>query len=323
MPTQLDVSRARFPEDLAAAVKGKRVMVLGGGSAGGLGRAVALAVGLNGAESVCVHFHRSYSGGLDVVEAIKEHGGNAFPCQANLTNSSDLWSMRSYVLRMMGGRPPNLILCNSDKAERGYRFGRAPEKVEGESSALRRARVRQAFIDDLAQSNSVLDMKTNGFLGLTHLWASEAREYGERVQFVYFSSRQAIDPGRGVPGYALANWAILQLPQILSANLGNDAAMAAAVSAVLPFVKTPMTAPYQDKPRFWNRWQPRMLEPHEVTAGLFRLLTRPVRELNGQVYQLNVEEDEDERLLTTWSEIRLKPLQLNLPWSAHSPDYLD
>ncbi len=40
--------------------------------------------------------------------------------------------------------------------------------------AVRRARVRQHFIDNLEESRLVLDTKIDGFLAITHLWAGEA-----------------------------------------------------------------------------------------------------------------------------------------------------
>ena len=83
-------------------------------------------------------------------------------------------AIRSYVIDQMGGLPPNLIICNSGLTESGYNLGRTLRQVEGESSSLRRARVRQHFIDNLEQSRLVLDTKVDGFLASTHLWAGEA-----------------------------------------------------------------------------------------------------------------------------------------------------
>ena len=69
----------------------------------------------------------------------------------------------------------------------------------------------------------MVDTKVDGFLAMTHLWAGEAVYHEEPVQLVYISSRQAIDPGVSVPGYAISNWAVLQLPKVLSVNLGRSA----------------------------------------------------------------------------------------------------
>jgi hypothetical protein len=38
-------------------------------------------------------------------------------------------------------------VCNSALTEKGYSFGRPRRDVEGEALAMRRARVRQHFID--------------------------------------------------------------------------------------------------------------------------------------------------------------------------------
>ena len=59
-----------LPEDLAEQIRGRRVFITGSGKHGGLGQAFAIAAGLNGAESVGVHFCRSYSDGLETVDFI-------------------------------------------------------------------------------------------------------------------------------------------------------------------------------------------------------------------------------------------------------------
>jgi hypothetical protein len=69
-------------------VKGKRVS--SPAPAGRRPRPVfALAAGLNGAESVAVHFHASYDDGLDLVDFLTSEGVNAFPVQADVTNTGD------------------------------------------------------------------------------------------------------------------------------------------------------------------------------------------------------------------------------------------
>ena len=121
-----------------------------------------------------MHFHRSYVDGFDLVEALRKEGVNAFPVQADVTNMGDLWATRSYIIEQMGGLPPNLLICNSGLTEKGYSFGRALREIENEPRAMRRARVRQHFIDNLEESRLVLDTKIDGFLATTHLWAGEA-----------------------------------------------------------------------------------------------------------------------------------------------------
>lgn len=78
----------RFPPELSAGVRGKRVLVTGAGRDGGLGQAFALAAGLNGAAHVGVHFHQSYDDGLDLVRILNENDVPAFPVQADVTNLS-------------------------------------------------------------------------------------------------------------------------------------------------------------------------------------------------------------------------------------------
>ena len=120
-----DTERFRFNDQLAAGVKGRRVLITGAGKDGGLGQAFALGAGLNGAGSVAIHFHRSYADGFDLVGELRNRGVNAFPLQADVTNMGDLWATRSYVIEQMGGQPPDLVICNSGLTEKGYSFGRA------------------------------------------------------------------------------------------------------------------------------------------------------------------------------------------------------
>jgi NAD(P)-dependent dehydrogenase (short-subunit alcohol dehydrogenase family) len=221
MAFTVDLERFRFAEEMRRGVEGKRVLITGAGKDGGLGQAFALAAGLNGAAAVGVHFHRSSEDGFDLVSALESAGVRAFPLQADVTNFGDLWASRSYVIEQFEGLPPNLVVCNSGLTEQGYSFGRALRQVEGESLAQRRARVRQSFIDNLDESRLVLDTKIDGFLASTHLWAGEAVYADQPLQLVYVSSRQAIDPGASVPGYAISNWAVLQLPSVLKVNLGR------------------------------------------------------------------------------------------------------
>src|SRR5262249_40006828 len=131
MALRVNESSFRFPPEVSAGIAGKRVLITGAGR--GLGQGFALAAGLNRAASVGVHFHSSYNEGLETVEVINQLGGNAFPIQADVTNTSDVWSIRSYVIRKMGGLPPNLLICNSGLSERGYLLGLPPKSIEGES----------------------------------------------------------------------------------------------------------------------------------------------------------------------------------------------
>ena len=212
MAFTVDPEKFRFSPDLAEGVRGRRVLISGAGKDQGLGQSFALAAGLNGAESVAVHVHASYDDGLDLVDYLVSQGVNAFPVQADVTSTNDLWATRTYIINRMGGKAPNLVICNSGLTEKGYSFGRSLREVEGESTAMRRARVRQAFVNNLAESRAVLGTKIEGFLNMSHLWSGEAVYANEPLQLVYISSRQAIDPGMSVPGYSIANWAVLQLP---------------------------------------------------------------------------------------------------------------
>ncbi|MCB9731842.1 MAG: SDR family oxidoreductase [Deltaproteobacteria bacterium] len=318
MGVTVDPKAFVLPDHLAAAMKGKRVFITGAGKDRGLGQAFAFAAGMNGAASVAIHFHRSYADGLDTVDALEQHGVNAFPVQCDVTSPQDVWSIRSYVIERMGG-PPDLIICNSGLSESGYVFGRAPREKDGESSARRRARVRQAFVSNLEESEAVIDTKVDGFLAITHLWASEAVYAKERATFVYISSRQAVDPGPGVPGYVVANWAVVALPKILRVNLGKEADKVTSFSVGYPFVRTGMTEEYAENERVFGRWQPRMLEPVEAATALVQLLGRPAETLDDRFFQLNVNDAGDGAVDARWSEVRLEAVETKLGWSEEEP----
>jgi NAD(P)-dependent dehydrogenase (short-subunit alcohol dehydrogenase family) len=314
----------RFEDRFRAGFEGQRVLITGAGKDGGIGQAFALTAGLNGAESVGVHFHRSYEDGFDLVKALEGEGVNAFPVQADVTNLRDLWAIRSYVIDQMGGLPPSLVVCNSGLTESGYSFGRALRPIEDESNAVRRARVRQHFIDSLDESRLVLDTKIDGFLATTHLWAGEAIHHEQTVQFVYVSSRQAIDPGPAVPGYAISNWAVLQLPTVLRVNLGKLADRVSCLSVLFPFVRTGMTSEYADNERVYGRWQPRMLETHECAQAFAQLLGRPRTETDLGMFELLVDpaspgSEADGGIRVTWKRVRLDVNEEDLGWSEAEP----
>jgi NAD(P)-dependent dehydrogenase (short-subunit alcohol dehydrogenase family) len=283
----IDINKFRFGAD-ATAFAGKNVLITGSGRDRGLGQALVLAAGLNGAANVGVHFHRSYRDGFDLVDALREAGVNAFALQADVTNNADLWSSRTYVVEQMGGRSPDIVICNSGLTEQGYRFGRSLPEIEGEPRGERRARVRRAYLENLEESRAVLNTKIDGFVAMTHLWAAEAVYHQTPVQLVYVSSKQALEPGPSVPGYAIANWAVLQLPQVLRVNLGRAADMASAYCLMLPFIKTSMTEEYSENEKVFGRWQPRMLETHEAAASITQLMSQAPESLDQGLFELNV-----------------------------------
>lgn len=322
MPQAIDPAPFRLAAEEARGLAGKRLLVTGAGRHGGLGQAFALTAGLSGAASVGVHFHRSYADGLETVEAIRAGGGRAFPVQADVTSAADLWASRGHVMRQMDGAPPDIVICNSGLTEKGYLLGRAPRPEAGEPGALRRARARQAFVDNLEDSHEVLRTKIDGFLGTTHLWAGEAVFASRPLTIVYVSSRQALDPGGGVPGYVAANWAVLALPKVLEVNLGKSASLVTPFAVCLPFVRTGMTEALAENPKVFGRWQPRMLEPHEAARALAALLARPREELSGRAFQLDVAPDPDRgagAACVTWSNVRIGVEVAPLAWSAEAP----
>jgi len=315
-----DAEKFRFDAEFGKGFDGQRVFITGAGKDGGIGQSFALAAAVNGAESVGVHFHSSYQDAFDLVAELEKHGVNAFPVQADVTNPRDLWASRSYVIEQMGGRPPSVVICNSGLTESGYSFGRALKTKEEESMAMRRARVRQHFIDSLDESRMVLDTKIDGFLGSTHLWAGEAVYHEEPLRIVYVSSRQAIDPGPSVPGYAISNWAVLLLPRVLEVNLGRSAEFVSACSVMFPFVRTDMTDEYASNERVFGRWQPRMLETYECAEAFAQLMSRSNDEINKGMFELMVDEgDADGEIKVTWRQVKFDIDEAELDWSRGSP----
>jgi NAD(P)-dependent dehydrogenase (short-subunit alcohol dehydrogenase family) len=306
-----DFEQFRFPEKDGGTFAGKRVLITGSGKDGGIGQALALAAAANGAEVVGVHFHSSYRDGFDLVEAIRAQGVKAFALQADVTNTRDLWASRSYVIEQMGGKGPDIVVCNSGLTEQGYRFGRALPELEDESRGERRARVRRDFIENLSDSSLVLNTKIDGFVAMTHLWAGEAVYHKQPVQFIYISSMQAIEPGASVPGYAVANWAVLRLPEVLKVNLGRSAELVNSYCLMLPFVRTGMTQEYADNEKVFGRWQPRMLEPCEAAHGVTQLLGRNADTLDLGNYKLGVGGTAD-AIDLKWTKIALEVKESDL-----------
>ena len=315
MAFTVQTDKFRFEPEWRIGVAGKRVLITGAGKDRGLGQALALAAGLNGAAKVGVHFHSSYVDAFDLVAALRNEGVDAFPVHADVTNLGDLWAMRSYVIEQMGGLPPNLLICNSGLTETGYAFGRALRTIPDEQIAIRRARVRQHFIDSLEQSRVVLDTKIDGFMAMTHLWAGEAIYHEEKLQLIYVSSRQAIDPGVAVPGYAISNWAVLQLPKVLAINLGRNSKFVSATCVLPPFIRTGMTDEFVDNAQVFGRWQPRMLETDEVAEAFLRLLSRPQEELDQGNFEIIVQGGADDIRLS-WKKVHLDVREESMEWSA-------
>jgi NAD(P)-dependent dehydrogenase (short-subunit alcohol dehydrogenase family) len=313
-----DFDKFRFPADAGNAFTGKRVLITGSGKDCGIGQALALAAAGNGAAVVGVHFHSSYRDGFDLVAAIRARGVKAYAVQADVTNTRDLWASRTYIIEQNGGKAPDLVICNSGLTEKGYRFGRALPEVEGEPRAERRARVRRDFIENLAESRLVVDTKIDGFLAMTHLWAGEAVYHNQPLQIIYISSMQAIEPGAAVPGYVVANWAVLRLPEVLRVNLGKAGSLVTSACLMLPFIRTGMTEEYAHNPKVFGRWQARMLEPFEAARSVTQLLARPAAELNLGNYKLGVG-GPAEALELAWSQVKLDVQVEPLGWSAGAP----
>ena len=303
----------RFDGPAANVFADKRVLITGSGKDGGIGQALALAAAANGAAVVGVHFHSSYRDGFDLVEAIRKQGVVAFAVQADVTNTRDLWASRSFVIEQMGHRGPDLVICNSGLTEKGYRFGRALPELEGESRAERRTRVRQSFIDNLAESALVMNTKIDGFVAMTHLWAGEALYHKHPLQLLYISSMQALEPGPSVPGYVVANWAVLKLPEVLKVNLGKAGDFVSAASLMLPFIRTGMTEEYAENTKVFGRWQARMLEPVEAARSVGQLLTRQPTELNLGNFKLGVS-GAAEAVNLRWSRVNINVSEEALSW---------
>jgi NAD(P)-dependent dehydrogenase (short-subunit alcohol dehydrogenase family) len=315
MACTVNFSDFDFGDQYRPAFEGKRVVITGSGKDGGIGQALAVAAAVNGASAVGVHFHSSYRDGFDLVDAIRARGVESFALQADVNSLADLWASRSYIVEQLGGKYPDLIVCNSGLTEQGYLFGRALPEKEGESRAERRARVRNSFMDNLKESRQVIDTKVDGFFTWTHMWAGEAVYHNSPLQMIYVSSMQAIEPGMAVPGYVIANWAVLKLPEVLKVNLGKYADRVNASCIMLPFIRTGMTEEYAENPKVFGRWQSRMLETHEAARSLTQLLQQPAADLDLGNYKLGVS-GPPEDLKLAWSQIHLRAEEEALDWNS-------
>jgi NADP-dependent 3-hydroxy acid dehydrogenase YdfG len=170
-------------------------------------------------------------------------------------------------------------------------------------------------MENLGESKMVMDTKIDGFVSWTHMWAGEALYHNQHLQLIYVSSMQAIEPGVAVPGYVVANWAVLRLPEVLRVNLGRESHMVSAACMMLPFIRTGMTREYADNPKVFGRWQSRMLETHEAAKSVTQLLLRPAEEINLGNYKLNVNGPADDISLA-WSRIRIEVEEDALEWSS-------
>ena len=145
------------------------------------------------------------------------------------------------------------------------------------------------------------------------MWAAEAVYHNQPLRLIYVSSMQAIEPGIAVPGYVVANWAVLRLPEVLRVNLGKVSDLVSACCIMFPFIRTGMTQEYADNPKVFGRWQSRMLEPYEAAKSVTQLLLRPAEEVNVGNYKLNVSGEPDEIKLA-WSRIRIELDEESLAW---------
>ena len=280
------------------------MLITGSGKDGGIGQALALAAAANGAKAVGIHFHSSYRDGFDTVAALQKKGINVFAMQADVTNTRDLWASRSFVKEQLDGKGPDILICNSGLTEKGYSFGKALPVIYNEDRRERRARVRRDFIERLEESKLVMETKIDGFMYMTHLWAGETVYHKQPLHLIYISSMQALDPGRSVPGYALANWAVLKLPEILKINLGKDSDLVASSCLMLPFIRTGMTEDYVKNEKVFGRWQARMLEPHEAARSITDLLGLERNVLDLENFKLEVE-GTTENIALSWSKLSL------------------
>jgi len=125
-----------------------------------------------------------------------------------------------------------------------------------------------------------------------------------------------------VPGYAIANWAVLQLPKVLEVNLGKLSNLVNAFSVLYPFVRTGMTGEYAENVKVFGRWQPRMLEPHEAAMSLLQVLARPTSELRNGMFEAMVdpvEGAEEGEVRLTWKEVQFDVRETITPWSEAAP----
>jgi hypothetical protein len=278
-------------------------VITGAGKNGGLGQALALGAGLNGAASVGVHFHRSYLDGFDLVDRLQAEGVEAFPVQADVTNMGDLWATRSYVIEQMGV-PPDLVVCNSGLTEKGYSFGGALREVEVEPLAVRRARSAStssttsksragARHQDRRLPGHDTAMGRRGRVpqpddpDRLHLVAPGARPWPQRPR-VHHRQLRGRGAARGSAGQ--------------SGQVGRSGVGAVDLLSVHPHRHDRRV---RRQPEGFGRWQPRMLEPYEAAESFLDLLARPAEQTAGGIYELLVD-GTPQALDISWRRVRLE-----------------
>ncbi len=122
-----------------------------------------------------------------------------------------------------------------------------------------------------------------------------------------------------VPGYAISNWAVLQLPKVLAVNLGRAAELVSSLSVLYPFVRTGMTDSYADNPKVFGRWQSRMLETYEASEAFLQLLAQPEAQTDQGAFEVMVDAAGDDAVDITWRQVHLDVREEDLAWSAGEP----
>ena len=121
-----------------------------------------------------------------------------------------------------------------------------------------------------------------------------------------------------MPGYAISNWAVLQLPDVLKVNLGKASNLVNALSILLPFVRTGMTGEYAENAKVFGRWQPRMLETYEAAEAFLQLVSQPAEATDRGMFELMVDKVDD-AVEVTWKQVRLDVVEESVAWSADQP----
>ncbi len=89
----------RVPRGVHVCLKGQKALVTGGSS--GIGKAVAIGLGQAGAD-VCVNYRSGPERAEEVVEEIRQAGGDAFAHQANVADEGEVLSMFEAVRARFG-----------------------------------------------------------------------------------------------------------------------------------------------------------------------------------------------------------------------------
>lgn len=239
-------------------LKGKVALVTGGGR--GIGRAIALELGRQGA-TVVVNYNKSEGPAAEVTDEISRGGAKAIKVQADVSDFAQVQTLMNAVKEQMGGLD---VLINNAGISRDRTIRRMSAEEWGE---VMHTNLDSTFYCINAGSPLLIDRG------------------GGRI--VNISSIQGQAPGIGVANYASSKAGIIGLTKAAAMELAR---YNVTVNAVCPgFVETELVAGVSDEIKEQLRARVplgRFGQPEEV-ASIVRYLVMEGDYITGQCFNIN------------------------------------